>query len=802
MGKIPPRLIAAFGIVLLAILAGGFWFYRTQQTLLREKAEANLSAVGYMKMNQIVQWRAELAADTALIMENPFLGDGVARFLTNSRAGAASAIILETFRSLQEHHHYHDVLLADARGQVLVSLSGWAGPLHQEALQALAAALQDRRPVLTDLHAGPGDLPPHIDAVAPFFFGEGRARTPAGAVVLQEDARRILYPLIQSWPLPSGSAESLLVRREGDSVLYLSDPRFLRDGAFHLRIPLDRKGVAAVMAVLGRTGVVTGKDYRGVDVLSALIAVPETPWFLVSEIDAVEALSVWRSKSTLILTLVLALISTAAVALLVLWQRGEKVHYRALYRAEAARRESEAALRDSEKQYRRLFEAAKDGILILDAETGAVADVNPFLVELLGYPREEILGRRVWELGFLRDAAAGRANLVDLQRLEYIRFEDLPMKTSDGRQIDVEFVSNVYEVDHRKVIQCNVRDIRERKRAEELLRRSKAALVKAQQVAHVGSWAWHIQSNRLEWSGEMYRIFGIDQEEFSGDLGEVIARAIHPDDRAAVEASNLSVIRDKKPIPLEYRVVRADGTIRTVWAEAGELILDEAGRPAVLTGVVQDISERKKAEERTRAALQEREVMLREIHHRVKNNIQIISSLLRLQSRTVKDEKTRGILNESQGRIRSMALIHEKLYQSQDFARVDFSDYIESLAGQLVSMYKGTAGRVDLRIEAAGVQLDVNRAIPCGLIINELVTNALKHAFPGGGRGEILVAIRQAEDDKFRLIVKDTGAGLAEGFDLEQSETLGFQIVKDLVLQLEGSIEIVRDEGTEIIIRF
>jgi two-component sensor histidine kinase len=213
------------------------------------------------------------------------------------------------------------------------------------------------------------------------------------------------------------------------------------------------------------------------------------------------------------------------------------------------------------------------------------------------------------------------------------------------------------------------------------------------------------------------------------------------------------------------------------------------------------VTEREKDEEKLRAALEEREVMLREIHHRVKNNIQIVSTLLRLQSRYIKDEKALEVLNESQNRIKSMALIHEKLYQSQDFARIDFSDYIAKMITHLFAIYKVEFGRIRHNVEAKNIQLDINRAIPCGLIINELITNALKHAFPEDREGEILVRMRPSDGDKYELTVKDNGVGLPEGFDIRQKGTLGFQIVSDLVKQLDGSIEIRRDAGSEIIIR-
>ncbi len=181
---------------------------------------------------------------------------------------------------------------------------------------------------------------------------------------------------------------------------------------------------------------------------------------------------------------------------------------------------------------------------------------------------------------------------------------------------------------------------------------------------------------------------------------------------------------------------------------------------------------------------------------------QIVSGLLRLQAQHVEDNRVREILNESQSRIRSMALIHEKLYQSQDFARIYFFDYISKMVTHLFAMFSLPSSKVRFAVEAENIQLDINRAIACGLIINELVTNALKHAFPGEKKGELTVRMKREEGEHYRLSVKDTGVGLPEGFDPEKQKTLGFQIVHDLVRQLNGSTEFRREEGTEIIIGF
>ncbi len=202
-----------------------------------------------------------------------------------------------------------------------------------------------------------------------------------------------------------------------------------------------------------------------------------------------------------------------------------------------------------------------------------------------------------------------------------------------------------------------------------------------------------------------------------------------------------------------------------------------------------------------RQSLKEKEVLLKEIHHRVKNNLQVISSLLYLQSRNVKDKETLGILQDSQSRVRSMALVHERLYQSSDLARVDFAEYIRNLANYLFRSYGVNMNLIQLKIKVGEVLLGVDTAVPCGLILNELVSNSLKHAFPDDRQGEIYIELR-ADDGQLTLMVSDNGVGFPEGSGFRNTETLGLQLVNMLVDQLEGTIELDRRGGTTFKITF
>jgi len=228
-------------------------------------------------------------------------------------------------------------------------------------------------------------------------------------------------------------------------------------------------------------------------------------------------------------------------------------------------------------------------------------------------------------------------------------------------------------------------------------------------------------------------------------------------------------------------------------------------RTGEMNGVIEyvrDITERKKAEDRLQNSLEEKEVLLREIHHRVKNNMQVISSLLNLQSRQIKDPFVLEMFKESQRRIRSMALIHERLYQSSDLSRIEFSQYLRNLAIHLFHSYQVDGSRVELKIDAQEVHLNINTAIPCGLIVNELISNALKHGFPEGRKGQLGIELRRVAGDRYVLRVRDDGVGFPADLDFRKTETLGMQIVNTLVSQIDGSIDLSREKGTEFTIEF
>ncbi len=275
---------------------------------------------------------------------------------------------------------------------------------------------------------------------------------------------------------------------------------------------------------------------------------------------------------------------------------------------------------------------------------------------------------------------------------------------------------------------------------------------------------------------------------------------VHDDFRDLVRERGIARERGE-PVPRRYdhKIVTKGGEER--WAVVSGSAMKYQGKPARIITLL-DFTEAKQSQERMKSALAEKEALLKEVHHRVKNNLQIISSLLDFQSESIKDEGSLKAFRESQDRITAMALIHEKLYGSRDFSSIDFGRYIEDISRHLFNSYIIDTDRISLGIDAGDVFLEIDKAIPCGLIMNELISNALKHAFPEDRKGEITVRLRRQDDGLVWITVADNGKGFPPGMDFRHTQTLGLQLVNMLVRQLRGTIEFQVDNGLEVRVCF
>lgn len=342
----------------------------------------------------------------------------------------------------------------------------------------------------------------------------------------------------------------------------------------------------------------------------------------------------------------------------------------------------------------------------------------------------------------------------------------------------------------------------ERKHAEEALREGEERLRIALQAGQMGTWEWDITTGQVTWSETLEAIHGIAPGTFPGTY-EAYCSDIHPEDRDRVTDTIAKTLAEGSDHWITYRIVLPDDRVR--WVEdRGRLFVDddEMGRPVRMSGVCMDITDRKHAEDQLKASLREKEVLLREVHHRVKNNLQVISSLLSLQAGFIEDPKGQAMFADCRYRIHSMALIHQSLYQSESMAQIDFGAYLHALARDLFRAYAIDGERIRLAASVDNIPLTIDTAVPCALLAHELVSNCLKHAFPHGQAGHIWVMFRRQPDGKLQLQVRDNGVGLPDAVTPDTVESFGLQLVDILREQLRATLELQRRPGTTVTITF
>jgi PAS domain S-box-containing protein len=286
----------------------------------------------------------------------------------------------------------------------------------------------------------------------------------------------------------------------------------------------------------------------------------------------------------------------------------------------------------------------------------------------------------------------------------------------------------------------------------------------------------------------------------SGMVKQPLSRFIFHEDQDIYYLHSKQLFKTGRSPVCELRMVRKDDL--SFWAQMETTLVQDAGGASVCRAVISDISERKKAERKLTQSLTEKEALLKELHHRVKNNLQVICSLLNLQSRRIQNDQDLRIFKECQNRVRSMALVHEKMYLSEDLAHLDFRDYITGLAAELLRSYQVSGSHITLKTDIDEVKLTIDRAMPLGLLINELISNTLKHAFPNQKCGEIAISLRATSPDRCTLAVADNGVGLPEGVHAPSSSSLGMQIIHGLCLQLQGAGAYAHGPGTRFEMTF
>jgi PAS domain S-box-containing protein len=581
-------------------------------------------------------------------------------------------------------------------------------------------------------------------------------------------------------------------------------------------------------------------------------------------------------------------------------------------------------LRISEVKYRRLFETAQDGIMIVDTQTGRILDVNPSMATLLGLSQEGFLGMGIADFEFLKTIMSQQKRLSEAQKRKYVRYKDLPLATFDGRSIYVEFVSNAYRVNDREVLQLNIREITDLVEAEHERDIFSAKLSHYLATSPTVTYSFVLKEGAAQWqwvSENIGTILGYSSEEalapdwwfrnvhsadrasalgiisdlsrgemasreyqfvkknrsvvwlhdemrflpVKGGVAEVVGTLTDISERKKAEeeirlkstaleaAANAVVITDREGViqwvnpafgeltgyssaeavghrPKDlvlsgkqdasfYRVLWDTILSGKVWSgqlvnrrKSGELydeemtitpVLDEGRRVMSFIAIKNDITARVQAQVRLEAALHEKSALLREVHHRVNNNMQVIISLLHISSQDIADPSLRGKLEEITHRMYAMALIHEQFYQANDMSHIDFAVFLHQIIDSAKSEYPESAKRATVSCESGQALLSLEQAIPAGLIVAELLTNACKFAYPDGREaGTIRITQSFVEGGVLEVEVRDDGVGLPPSVDPALVESMGMMLVRILSEQLEGSVTFRNEGGAVAVLRF
>lgn len=374
---------------------------------------------------------------------------------------------------------------------------------------------------------------------------------------------------------------------------------------------------------------------------------------------------------------------------------------------------------------------------------------------------------------------------------------EIKLHTKDSREKYAALTLTSIDCSHVPAALGTLIDITRYKHTEENLRRSEARYRAAFEFAPDLIMIHDSEGTALDVNPEGLKMLGASSREEAGKLGPM--HTWSEEDKARFRQIREDTFRQGKWRG-ELKACRMNGETFDIETHVKVAHLQ---RETLVIAISRDISERKRMEEQIRSALREKEMLLREVHHRVKNNLQVISTLLKLQLRDEDDARARAFFRESQNRILSMAMIHEKIYQTEGLHKIRLKDYIRDLAQEIYDSFGENTERIGMRVDVEDIAFGMDTVIPCGLIFIELISNSLKYAFPDGRRGEIFIGVRRRKNGRIDLSVRDDGVGLPEEIEIKKLHSLGLRLVSDLArYQLKGTREIERKHGTTVRITF
>jgi PAS domain S-box-containing protein len=461
------------------------------------------------------------------------------------------------------------------------------------------------------------------------------------------------------------------------------------------------------------------------------------------------------------------------------------------------RKEVEQQLQKEKKMLEGMIQNLPGIFCLIDVH-GIIRRWNRNLETITGYTGNELMSSKINKYLLEDDIKIAFQKLGEVFKHERARNE-FTIVSKDGKQIPFlisGFRLKIEDEFFAVVIGVNIseqkRMLRELNEKEERLSIALKRLENAQHIAKLGSWEWDSSEKNLYWSNETFELLNLDKDEVEPS-NELINDLVHPDDRDKFSKYIKKALSGEEFVDFETNLVLSDNTIKHVYMR-GEVYVDDGGKPLNIIGTIQDITAQKQVEQKLKKTLKEREVLLAEIHHRVKNNLAVVSGLIQIELMDIEDNQSIQVLSNSLTRIKSIALVHEKLYASNDFKNIQLETYVNDLLQSIKSKYQN--GR-DIRVETEidDTKLNINLAISAGLLLNELITNAYKYAFQNSKSGVIHLKI-ESDDDEITMIVADNGVGLPDDFNPEDRSSIGFTLIDVLSKQLMAEYSVESDTGT------
>ncbi len=795
------RLLAICSVFLLAsaaILTAGLGYIADQERILKKEKLDQIRTISQYKVKQIEAWRSDFLNYASTISSGSFIVKHLEELLDVPRSDQARDRILRWMEAARRRFHFRKVTLFDADLNPRSSIPPGPPAMDVGRESHLRESMAEKRVSLSDLHRGDGPDEIHFDLSVPLTHEDDPDRKVRGVVLIQIDPLDALYPLIRSWPTASGSAESLLVRREGGRVRFLSPLRHGESTVLGFSLPLTDPTIVAVMATSGKDGTVEGRDYRGAQVIAAIGRIRDTDWLLISKVDRSEVYGPIERQGYLAGIIILLLIGSSGLALWQIWRRQQG-------------RQQEKMMAELEHQRKILNEilfSTPDLMLLIDPE-GVILYASQAWMKTMGMEEEEVMGRTWQDLDFAaptRDRLQGQLDSVFTSGRPVV--DESILNTFGGARQFEYIMSPVHGQDGSvDMVVVTARDINERKKNMEVLRESQESLELAIKASGIGLWEWDVRTGETYFSPRWKEQIGYQDHEIPNLFTEWESR-IHPKDRErTIEALRAHLVDPTHDYEVEFRLQHQDSSYRWILAR-GKVSVDAEGRPEKLMGCHIDITERKDLEIQLRQAQKLESIgqLAAGIAHEINTPIQYIGDNATFLQGAFRDlvgvlEAYEGGRREAAGGAAHLAEIESAIGKADlDYLRVEVPRSIEQTLEGVARVANIVRAMKDFSHPGGEVKIpsDLNRMIESTLTvsrnewkyvaevetdldpslppvtclpgeINQVLLNLIVNAAHAigdvvkerGGKGRIRVSTRRA-GDRAEVRVSDTGTGIPE----------------------------------------